>query len=133
MASTRRSEDTSHASSADREAIVSVALDYIGGWFDADQARMERALHPDLSKRSVQADGAVRTLTREMMLGFTSEGGGRREDAPDRRLEVEVNHIDGVLATAVVRCHLYVDYLQLVRTDTGWRILNVIWRRRQQG
>ena len=37
---------------ADHDAIVRAALDYFEGWFDGDAARMERALHPDLAKRS---------------------------------------------------------------------------------
>jgi hypothetical protein len=32
--------------------IVACALDYYEGWFDGDAARMERALHPELVKRS---------------------------------------------------------------------------------
>ena len=55
------------ATVADRDAIVRVALDYFEGWFDGDAARMERALHPDLAKRSpddAPAPGNWRSLRR---------------------------------------------------------------------
>ena len=36
----------------DRELINQAICDYFEGWFDGDAARMDRALHPDLVKRS---------------------------------------------------------------------------------
>ena len=38
-------------SAADLEAIESVALDYIDGYYTGDGDRMKRALHPELAKR----------------------------------------------------------------------------------
>jgi len=128
----RSADEHGHGSTAEREAIVAVALDYVAGWFDADAARMERALHPDLAKRSLQADGHVRTMTAPMLLEFTIQARGRSEDSPDRRVHVEVLHIDETLASAVVRCHQYVDHLHLVRTADGWKILNILARRRHR-
>jgi Putative lumazine-binding len=126
----RSADEHSHGSAAEREAILAVVLDYIAGWFDADAARVERALHPELCKRSLRPDGTVSTLTAPMLIEYATQGRGRGEDAPDRRVHVEVDHIDGALAAAVVRCHQYVDYMQLVRTAGGWKILNVLCRRR---
>ncbi|MEX2284674.1 MAG: nuclear transport factor 2 family protein [Gemmatimonadota bacterium] len=40
-------------SAADSAAIRATALDYVEGWYTADAARMERALHPELAKRIV--------------------------------------------------------------------------------
>jgi hypothetical protein len=129
----RSAEEHGHGSAAEREAIVSVALDYVAGWFDADSERMERALHPDLTKRALKADGSVVTLTAPMLLELTIQARGRSEDAPDRRVKVEVLHMDELLASAVVRCHQYIDHLHLVRTDGGWKILNILARRRHRG
>ncbi|MGH8774106.1 MAG: nuclear transport factor 2 family protein [Jiangellaceae bacterium] len=117
----------------DRDAVVEVALDYVEGWFDGDPARMARALHPELVKRSIQADGSLGTLTRESMVAFTGDGEGQREDSSDRQIEIVVEHLDGTTAVATVRCHLYVDHLQLVRSDGSWQIVNVLWRRRATG
>ena len=43
-------------SATDSAAIRATALDYIQGWYAADAARMERALHPELAKRIVRSD-----------------------------------------------------------------------------
>ena len=37
----------------DSLAIIQTALDYIDGYYTSDAARMERALHPELSKKIV--------------------------------------------------------------------------------
>ncbi len=62
------------------QAVLSAVLDYFEGWFDGDAARMERALHPGLAKRSLGRDG--RTLD-EITAGWMStrrdEGSGVNE------------------------------------------------------
>ena len=95
---------------------------------------MERALHPELAKRSLEQDASgaesVRTLTARQMIDMTASGQGHREDADDRRIEVEVHDVSEVIASATVRCALYVDLLQLLKTRGGWQIVNVVWRDR---
>jgi Putative lumazine-binding len=52
---------------ADHELITQTVQDCFGGWYDADVARMDRALHPGLVKRSPAEDGGA-ILTKEPML-----------------------------------------------------------------
>ena len=115
---------------ADRDAIVRVALDYFEGWFDGDAARMERTLHPDLAKRSPDdaAPGELEQLTAREMIEATAKGIGKRRDVPDRGLEVEVEHLHREIANVTVRSAVYVEYLQLVRTREGWKIVNALWQ-----
>lgn len=119
---------------SDEAAIERAARDYIEGWFDGDRVRMERALHPELVKRSLEqgAPGAepVRTLTASEMIAKTADGEGQREDVEDRRIEVAVHEVSDGIASAAVRCALYVDFLQLLKTGDGWKIVNVVWRDR---
>jgi hypothetical protein len=81
---------------ADHDAIVRVALDYFEGWFDGDAARTERALHPDLAKRSpddAPGPGELEKLTAREMIEATAKGVGKARDVPDRGIEVEVEHV----------------------------------------
>jgi hypothetical protein len=120
--------------SGDEGPVARAARDYIEGWFDGDSARMERALHPQLAKRSLEQDASgaesVRTLTAREMIDMTASGEGQREDVDDRRIEVEVHDVSEGIASATVRSALYVDHLQLLKTRDGWRIVNVAWRDR---
>ena len=118
--------------SSDEAAVVAAALDYFEGWFEGDAARMDRALHPGLAKRSLgQADPdstELRSLTKERMVELTAAGGGK-DRSPDGglRIEVEVVDLHRNIAGVVVRSAVYREYLHLVRTDEGWKIVNVLW------
>ena len=63
------------------QALVAAALDYYEGWFDGEPQRMERALHPDLVKRSLASDGwSVDTISAREMVEATADGTGRTRD-----------------------------------------------------
>lgn len=113
-------------------AIVATALDYYEGWFDGEPARMERALHPELVKRSLAEDGAsVDTISAREMVDATAKGIGVTRDPGKqaRDIQIRVNHVYEEIATVTVTSAIYVDYLQLARTSDGWKIVNVLWDR----
>jgi hypothetical protein len=110
----------------DEEAIVACALDYFEGWFDGDPARMRRALHPELAKRSPDGDGLDQVTAGEM-IEWTEAGAGRKRDPGERRIDVRVVEVHGDIATAVVDSNVYREYLHLVRTADGWKIANALW------
>ncbi len=69
----------------DSAAIRATALDYIEGWYAADPARMERALHPHLAKRFLErrSDGGVQlteTSALELVQQVRSGGGSATPD-----------------------------------------------------
>jgi len=108
-------------------AVISAVLDYFEGWFDGDARRMERALHPGLSKRSLEKDGrALDETTADWMIDATARGLGRR-DPGDRGIEVEVEDVYDSIANATVRSAVYREYVQLARTPEGWKIVNTLW------
>ena len=113
------------ATSSDAAAVVAAALDYFEGWFDGDESRMERALHPNFVKR--RAGDQLGLTTKERMLELTRRGEGK-EDAADRTLDVEVEEVYGDIASVTVRSAVYREYLHLVRTSAGWKIANALWR-----
>jgi hypothetical protein len=112
---------------ADEEAVVACVLDYFEGWFDGDAGRMERALHADLAKRSPTDDGALDETTAAWMIDATGRGVGRDRDPGDRRIEVAVEDVHGAIANVTVRSAVYREYVQLARTEDGWRIVNTLW------
>jgi Putative lumazine-binding len=111
--------------SGDHEAVVAAALDYFEGWFDGDEGRMQRALHPDFVKR--RAGDELGITTKERMLELTRRGEGKA-DAADASLDVEVADVYGDIASAIVRSAVYHEYLHLVRTRAGWKIANALWQ-----
>jgi hypothetical protein len=82
------------ATPEDIQAIIETAHDYAEGWFTADIERMRRCLHPDLVKRSIWHDqkndtwNVRHTLTAEMMVEYTREGGGSERPAHEKFLKL---------------------------------------------
>jgi hypothetical protein len=108
----------------DQELISQTVRDYFEGWYDADVARMDRALHSDLVKRSPAEDGGA-ILTKDVMLQACAEGEGTR--AAERWLKIDIADICGDIASAVVRSAPYREYLHLIRTGGGWKIADALW------
>ncbi len=109
-------------------AVVTAVLDYFEGWFDGDAGRMERALHPGLAKRSLENDGrALDETSAEWMIAATARGVGRERDVGDRRIEVEVEDVHGTIANVTVRSAVYREYVHVVRTGEGLKIVNALW------
>ena len=123
----------SRTSAADREAIAATIADYYLGWYDGDADRMARALHPRLAKRGWLRDAsgipAVDGDDFSAMVEYTRRGQGRTTDPDRRRYEVRAVEVYDDIASACVYAVPYVDYLHLVRTDDGWRIMNALWRK----
>jgi hypothetical protein len=121
-----------HTGHSPTDELEQVALDYFEGWFDGDVERMRRALHPELVKRTLR-DDRLPTLTAARMLELTADGEGRREDPGDRRIEIAVADVHDTIANVTVRSAVYREYLQLVRTGEGWRIVNALWEHTTKG
>jgi len=98
---------------------------------------MERALHPELVKRSIWHDlendsWKVRhTLTAEMMVGYTREGGGSERPAREKVFEVEVMDVFRYIATVKVSSYPYMDYLHVAKMDGRWWIVNCLYALRE--
>ena len=109
----------------DAAQVEAIAKDYVEGWYTGDVARMDRALHPDLVKRTMDNEGQLRVVTKDRMVDLTGQGGG--ED-PDAEYEVAVDHISETIASARVLSPEYLDYLHLQKTSEGWKIANILFR-----
>ena len=114
----------------DRELITAVVRDYYyGGWYAADPSLMDRALHPNLVKRSsARLDGTpLRYLTKQDMVDATAAGEGKPQ-AGLGTLEIAVDDVSENIATVTVRGSVYHEYLHLVRTPDGWQIADALYR-----
>ena len=111
----------------DADLVTEAILDYFEGWFTADADRMDRALHPNLVKRSTELDQGetLGFVTKEQMVGWTRDGEGRKDAGP---IDITIHDVNGNVATATVRGGVYHEYVHLVRTTDGWKIANALWR-----
>ncbi|MGH2747898.1 MAG: nuclear transport factor 2 family protein [Actinomycetota bacterium] len=62
------------------------------------------------------------------MVTWTGKGEGKSDDpGDDRHIDVQVVDVYGNIASVVVRSPVYREYLHLVQTDEGWKIVNALW------
>ena len=116
----------------DSAAIRATALDYIEGWYTADAARMERALHPELAKRIVNTNpqNARNSLGQQSAMPLvqgTRNGGGR--DIPPDQMEKGIRILDIYRNAASVRADMsgWIDYMHMAKWNGRWVIVNVLW------
>ena len=118
-----------HASDADE--IKAACLDYIEGYYTADAARMEKALHPELAKRIVTKDDKGRYRLGQMsamtLVQATRNGGGKEIPAAQQQKDVTVLDIYENAASAKIVASTWIDYLHLAKWNGQWKIVNVLW------
>jgi hypothetical protein len=118
---------------ADSAAIRATAHDYIDGWYEGDGARMERALHPHLAKRLVYQDQQGRSrlvdITALELVQSTRAGNGKIPPA-EWRDSVTILDVFGSAAVARIDATTWVDFLELIKWNGRWVIVNVVWENR---
>jgi hypothetical protein len=121
-------------SAADSAAIRATALDYIDGWYEGNAERMERALHPHLAKRLVYVDaqsGRSRLVQMSALeLVQSTRAGVGKLPAGERRHGVTILDVFGNAAVVKVDATTWVDYLEEIRWNGRWVIVNVVWENR---
>jgi hypothetical protein len=117
---------------ADSAAIRGTALDYIDGWYTNDGPRMERALHSHLAKRLVYTDQAGHSRLVDMTALELVQGTIHHPPTPttERRQDVRILDIFGNDAVVRVDAQTWVDFLQMIKFNDHWVIINVIWENR---
>lgn len=117
---------------ADVDAIHSVAMDYIDGYFKGQPERMRRALHPELRKCYTYHDPVSGKVVMghdrgaETLVRHTAEG-LMKEDGVE--VTAEVLYVFRDIAIARTRCPYFEDLLHLANFGGyGWRIVNAIWQ-----
>jgi hypothetical protein len=123
--------DAVEAAPADKEAVKNTALDYIEGAYSGDALRMERALHPELTKVMLARHPETgRFFLNPMGASSLVEGtraglGDLAED--ERKIDVEILDASHDMATVKVYSAMYIDYLQVGKINGEWKIINVLW------
>jgi hypothetical protein len=119
---------------ADSAAIRATALDYIEGWYTRDAARMERALHPRLAKRMVWSDSTGKSQLVDITASELVQGTREHRPVPasERRKDLQILSVFGNAAVVRIDASEWVDYLQQIKWNGSWKIINVVWENRPE-
>lgn len=122
------------AQDPDRRAVYNSAMSYIDAIYDVDPVKIAECVHLDLVKRGFYWKGNEQdfselvTITYDQLVSITKEWnkeGWLPDDAPK---EVEILDLQEHIAIVKVTAYWGVDYLQLVKTQNRWLILNILWQ-----
>jgi hypothetical protein len=136
LSRSRRGPDRSVLRPVTEAEIEACALDYIEGWYAGDAARMARALHPELAKRALAVDEqgreTLRNASAARMLEATRQGRGKGLAPEAWGITVRVEDVFPPIAAVRVDSARYVDYLHVVHTRDGWKVVNVLSHPRKE-
>lgn len=116
---------------SDEDAIRETVMDYAEGFYEGSANRLRRALSPDLIKLSPArlSDQETTVLNQstysELMVMARTKVGFQPEEA--RNIQIEIMEISGMVAQAKLTSSQFNDYIQLVKSGSLWKIVNVLW------
>jgi Putative lumazine-binding len=121
------------ATASDRAGVEAAALDYVEGLYNADPSRIERSVHPQLTKRGFWRDsvtapwGAQETMTYDQLIALAKTWNAKKNrDLTIKK--VEVFDVADQTASAKVTAMWGIDHLQLAKYDGRWKIINILWQ-----
>ncbi len=117
----------------EKDAVRQAAMDYIEALYQVDSARIERSVHPDLSKRGFYREKSTDaykpgTMTYQQLYdlaGRWNKNGQVKNDAPKEVIVLDV--LDQTASVKVV-AQWGIDYMHLAKYDGKWKIINVLWQ-----
>lgn len=119
----------------DEEGIIRAAMDYMEGAVTANADRVARGVHEELNKVVV----GTMEQTGKQMLSYNTHttlvefvrGAGERFADVDKSVDVTIFDFGNDIAAARAVGAQWYDMLQLAKINDEWRIVNVLWARRQ--
>ena len=120
-------------SSDERERVRQAVLDYVEGVYQVEPARIERSVHPNLSKHGYWREkGKDGYATGQMSFAELVEvaknwnkSGKLPKDAPK---EITIFDVQDQTASAKLVAAWGTDYFHLAKYDGKWMIVNVLWQ-----
>lgn len=117
---------------ADKAAVYQAALDYVEGVYEVNPSKIEKSVHPNLTKygfmrRPTGEYGPPGQMTYQQLLGVAASWNkdGKRDLSIKK---VEVLDVLDQTAVAKVTAQWGIDYMQLAKYDGQWKIINIIWQ-----
>ncbi len=118
----------------DVAGVERAALDYLEGFYEGDQGKIRRGVHPDVVKYGffVPRDAdhySGEPMSFQEMLDFAqsvSESGNHPPETAPK--EVKILEVLDQTAAARVTAWWGSDYLHLAKYDGEWKIIHVLWQ-----
>ena len=115
--------------------VKATAYNYIDVFYKADTTLAYKSIHKDLRKVGWYYDDKKQKYSGALEMPFdklislakrwNAKGDQVTSDTPRK---VKVLEVSDKIAVAKVTAAWGIDYLNMVRTDEGWKIINIVWQ-----
>ena len=125
------SQPATRSDGPDREAIRSVVNTYLHGLKFNDVPSLRSAFWPDAKLLFVKRDGSLGQLSQAEWYSMFTASAGKEEEGELRIASIDVT--DDAASVKVIETYprsIYVDYLNLLRINNRWTIVNKIYTTR---
>ena len=115
--------------SNEKAAITAVAQNYMEAYYTADSGRMQKALHPDFHKRTLQTVNGHTEIsedTVQSMVEGVRTGSGKEIPVANRVKSIQVLDVYRDAASVKVVTGRWIDYMHLSKLNGEWRVLDVV-------
>jgi hypothetical protein len=108
-------------------------MDYVEGVYNVDPARIERSVHPDLSKlgfyKQQGKEGYVSGKMTFPQLVEVAKNWNKAGKLPaNAPKEITIYDVQDQTASAKLVAQWGTDYFHLAKYDGKWKIINVLWQ-----
>ncbi len=115
------------------EAVRQAVLDYVEGVYNVDPARIERSVHPELTKlgfyRTQGKDGySSGKMTFAQLVELSKKWNKEGKLPKTAPKEITIFEVQDQTATAKLTAQWGTDYFHLAKYDGKWQIINVLWQ-----
>lgn len=115
--------------------VTEAANNYINTFYKVDTTLAYKSIHPKLrkvgwwfdKKKNSYADASEMPFDRLIGLAKRWNLKGDRADASSPK-KVEILDVCDKIAVAKVTAVWGIDYLNMVNTEDGWKIINIVWQ-----
>ncbi len=115
----------------DTALVYDVTQKYITAFYESKPELLVETLHPELVKRTIKdyagTNEFVVTSGKAEMVELSKIFNLRGTYSSDSRADITVLAVSERIATVKLVAEKWTDYLQLVKIDGSWRIINVLW------
>jgi hypothetical protein len=118
----------------EREAVEAAVRDYVEGLYRAEPARIERSVSPELEKYGLyRPDGekdyrSAGKMSFDRLRELAATWNANDKQGTDLTYEIQVLYLLDRTASAKLVAKWGIDYFHLVRSDDGWKILQIVWQ-----
>ncbi len=115
----------------DQEAVKQAVLDYVEGVYEANPAKIERSVHPDLAKRGFFVNEQETTESTMSFTEFIEHTKTYNKDGQfplDSPKEIIIYEVLDRTASVKLIAAWGIDYMHLAKYDDKWKIIHVLWQ-----